>query len=246
MNKPTLSSKLAAGLVLALIAGAAHATLWSIDEVLAGTDGGFGFSGFHDASTGSVMSGDDLGSITGSGAGIGQYNDVTGEFSLTTTSDGGLTTFSGVLDFGGVFGYLANPSSLDVVFGAPGGLLMDTAITFEAGDVCCGGSGNGIPGDDPNSFASTGINEAIITLWGANGWNGGYNNVDGSTTLGMDLRVRLTQVPEPNTAFLLGIGLLGSHSSVVGRFSPRRTPQPNGLQLGQLGGEGYTAATLRR
>lgn len=220
-----ISPKVLIGIVFLAFGAGAHATLWSIDEVLSGTDGGFGFSGFHDASTGSVMSGDDLGSITGAGAGIGQFDDVTGEFWLTTTSDGGVTTMSGELDFDGGFGFLANPSSLDVVFGSPNGLLTDTTISFLAGDLCCGGNDNGIPGDDPNSFVSIGSGESVITLWGANGYaDGGYNNVDGLTTLGMDLRVRLTKVPAPDAVSLFAIGLLGV--AVLRRRTRQRTLQP--------------------
>ncbi len=49
-----------------------------------------------------------------------------------------------------------------------------------------------------------------MTLWGANGWDGTTFD-DGlyDTTFGIDLRIHLTQVPEPSTVMLLGLGLLG-------------------------------------
>jgi len=110
---------------------------------------------------------------------------------------------------------LSTNSDLDIDFGTPLGLLVDMTLTFEDGDVCCGGNGNGTPGDDPNSFVSDGSGGAIITLWGANGYtstsptSGSYDNEGGPTTVGMDLRLQLSRVPEPTTVMLMGLGLLG-------------------------------------
>jgi hypothetical protein len=77
------------------------------------------------------------------------------------------------------------------------------------GDVCCGGNSNSTPGLDPNSFD---VSTGILTLWGANGFVPAGTNVDTyyvNETLGMDIRLQLSQVPEPGMLTLLGMSLLG-------------------------------------
>jgi len=64
-------------LIFSLLIGlgtSVHATIWIVDAVLQGSDGGYGYSSFHDASTGSVMSGPSLGSVTGIGI-VGTFDD---------------------------------------------------------------------------------------------------------------------------------------------------------------------------
>lgn len=205
MLSKTLSGRallLAAGLLLSV---QAQAGMWSVDSVLGGTDAGFGFSSFHDASNGSVMNGPSLGLITGTG-GLGSFNDATGYLDFTASSDGGDTDVEGSLDFGGTFGFLVDHSDLSVSFDSPTASLTDDTFTFKTGNVCCNG---GVT--DPNSFTDQGNDTAWITLWGANGWNGSNfdNGSGGKTTVGMDLRLELTRVPEPSALILLAMGLLG-------------------------------------
>ena len=190
----------------------AHATVWNIDSVLHGSDGGFGYSVFHTASGSNVMSGSVLGDITNVISGT--YDDTTGAFSATFEVDpvgSANTTFTlnGNLLFSSNF--LATPSTLAIDFAVPNTHLVDTVLGFVPGDICCSGNTNTTPGLDPNSFdASAGI----ISLWGANGF---LANATGSrvadyyydSTLGMDLRLQLspTSVPEPSTLALLGLGI---------------------------------------
>lgn len=188
----------------------AHATLWNINEVLSGSDGGFGYSGFHDASGSSVMSGHSHGSITDVISGT--YNDATGLFDATLVVDPSETgvanmnfTLNGILNFG--TRYLSSPGTMAIVFDNPTAKLINTTIGFMPGDVCCSGTGNSTPGSDPNSFDPA---SGILTLWGASGFdsqntNGWYPN---NPLLGMDIRVRMSTVPEPASFMLLGTGLL--------------------------------------
>jgi len=114
-------------------------------------------------------------------------------------------TLKGILNFGSR--YLASPGTLDIVFASPTTTLINTTIGFMPGDVCCNGTGNSTPGSDPNSFDP---DSGILTLWGADGFdnqnaNGWYPN---NPHVGMDIRVRMSAVPEPATFMLLGTGLL--------------------------------------
>lgn len=197
---------------LAAIYGhAAFATVWTIDTVQNGTDSGFGFSSFHDASGSNVMTGSNLGNISGAGA-LGTYNDVTGAFSATfnvTGSGGPSFTLNGILDFGGTFNNtLASNSTLTADFAGTLVGLGDTIIGFKAGYVCCGSTNN-----DPNSFNAA-PGGAVMTLWGADDFNivtGAYGT---SAKVGMDIRIHLTAVedddiPEPMSMALFGMGLAG-------------------------------------
>lgn len=204
---------LASAVTAMIVSLQAHATVWNIDELLNGTDGGFGYSGFHDAS-GHVMSGSDFGGIVGLVSGT--YDDVTGAFNATFEVDpvgpAANTTFTltGNMLFSSNF--LANGATLDIDFLAPTPNLIDTTLGFAPGDVCCNGNNNGTPGLDPNSFD---LSTGIMTLWGANGFDEnatGDNAVDyyNGSTLGMDLRVKLSavSVPEPSVLALMGLGII--------------------------------------
>ncbi len=181
MRYSKLISKVAIGAVTGVLLSAtvASATIWDIVDVLSGTSGGFGFSGFHDASGSNLMSRDDLGSISsGPGTILGSFNDTNRDFNATLTTNGSdftLASFrTNVLNFGGGSGFLTGPAELNVEFlSSPiifgdSSLLTTTVIGFRSGDVCCTASLS-----DPNlsNIATDGMT-AIMTLWGANGFDG--------------------------------------------------------------------------
>jgi hypothetical protein len=192
----------------------ANATLWNIENVLTGSSG-FGASSFHEVVNNNYMSGTLLGTITTASGMMGTYDDVTGAFSLTNASlsgvGGATIDLVGNLSFG-AGGLLDQISSLTIAFA--GNDLTgngDLDLFFKLGYQCCGSTDN-----DPNTFNSLG--NGILTLWGANGWNpeaddsnsgNGTGDYSDSTTLGMDLRLKLTQVPEPTSLILMSLGLFG-------------------------------------
>lgn len=190
------------------VSAPASALTWKIDQVLTGAGvAGFGASGFHKGDGTNVMSGASLGSITGSGM-LGTYNDVTGAFSAIFDFAGvGGPSFSlsGMnLLFGGAENKLLSNSVLTATFDGmtgPNGATKVTDIGFKLGDICCNNNGNG-----PNSFVTDGMGGGIITLWGADGFSLGNGTYAGST-VGLDLRVRLSAVPLPLTLPLLGTAL---------------------------------------
>lgn len=200
-------------LVLLLATGftaTTQATTYNITGVLHGTDSGFSFSSFHDSSNAdgdnNVMTGPVLETFETTGF-SGTYDDVSGSFLATFDVSGtaGPVTLSGTLLFDGS-GLLSTNSQLDLDFTGSDGALVDTAIGFLMGDVCCSGT------NDPNSFDGS-----LMSLWGANFDYGGgplgplSTTFDGSyegSTLGMDLRISLTPVPVPAAVWLLGSGLL--------------------------------------
>jgi PEP-CTERM motif len=204
---------------VALVPISASATVWMVNHVHGGSSG-FGASGFHDASGGSPMSGNAL-SVLGPNV-FGTYNDASGLLSVDVQIDSGEggAGFSllGNLLFGG--NVLLGPSTLFANFLGTvtdpdwgGTVLGSTTLGFRPGFVCCGSSDN-----DPNSFVIGPPDEAIMTLWGADGFDmtannntGGYTN---ATLLGMDLRLHMTktgggnQIPEPGTLAVFGVGLM--------------------------------------
>ena len=195
--------KILTGLVLATCATTASATVYNIDAVLDGKDGGFGFSGFHYAgNSGEGLNGDGN-EMTGSGLAsfdtttvVGTYNDVSGAFSMTADLvDGavGSVTLTGTLDFAS--GLLNPAGSIFADFTSPFGFLQDGTLDFSVGQVCCTGT------NPPNSFDG-----ALMSLWGY-GLPDAPFEPDGY--LGLDLRLELTAVPVPAAAWLFGSGLLG-------------------------------------
>ena len=187
---------------------AVSATPWTVTAVETGTDGGFGFSGLHDASGTNVMSGSSLATITGAS---GTYDDASGAVDfLFSLSNGDLLTLTGNLLF--ISGWLDAPSALEYT-----GLgLTDISSTgffgYMQGDVCCYGS------FDPNSFMPTGTDGLnYLTLWGADGFDTRNGTYDGSK-VGMDFRLALVTglptsgsatVPEPAIIWMLIPALLG-------------------------------------
>ncbi len=157
---------------LALTATGANATLWNIDSVSNGSDGGFGYSSFHDASGSNVMNGPILGNMLTTVI-SGTYDDLTGAFFANLTVDPTAAganldfTLTGNLLFAANH-FLAAVSSLALDVAGSSGALADAVLGFIPGDVCCNGNNNATPGLDPNSFDNT---TGILTLWGADGFD---------------------------------------------------------------------------
>lgn len=221
-------TKLISKIVITAFAGfmvfatTASAVIYDIVEIQTGSSG-FGASGFHDAGGSNVMSGPSLGSITtGTISSFGTYNDATGFFSVrlpvVPSTLGGigagpgftLASTGAILQFGtgpGTFGFLTGSAALDIVFDNPTGKLLNSILGFRPGDVCCSEDGF-----NPNSLrASLGADsargiDAILTLWGADGFDLGTGEYSGSS-LGMDIRLGLAVVPVPAALPLFGTGL---------------------------------------
>ena len=196
---------------LAGMANPASAVTWNITGVLGGSSG-FGASSFHDASGSNVMSGPLLANIPQLSGAFGTFDDVTGQLAVTLLTDNAGQTFTlqstgaNDFDFSGAGGTLASNASLDISFSGAGlNGLTTTTLGFLSGFVCCGSSGS-----DPNSFTTDGLGGAIMTLWGADGFNVANGFYDDSS-IGMDLRLELTTVPVPAALPLLasGLGLFG-------------------------------------
>jgi len=236
MKLPTRLLSMMAALGLATGAEAGMFQILSVQ----GCSGGFCASLFHDASGSNPMSGATLAEITGiaTAPGVGNtYDDQSGAFdavfSVSDGSAGGTVHLQGQLDFpaapGG--GLLAGVSSLTADFeGAVATGLADTTLHFDTGYQCCGSDGF-----DPNSFLPSaapfpqGPDVMLMTLWGANGWNG---NAWPAASLGIDLRVLMQAlprtlpnlpVPEPGAPALLLLGLAAAGMARrAGRGSPAR------------------------
>lgn len=210
-------------------ANTASATLWNVWEVKSGSDGGFGFSSFHDAGGSSVMSGSSFGTISGAavdrndaGTALGTYNDATGFLNifgnkLLVAGANGTTatsfTLSGSLDFGGdAVGFMESNSTLDMTLaggtmGTPSVAATTLGFFGNGNRVCCSSAGN----DAPNSFEILSGGElATLTLWGADGFNiqaSSIGDAYNGSNIGMDLRLELGVVPLPAALPLYGTGL---------------------------------------
>lgn len=196
-----------------LFFGNASATLWQIDNVLSGSDSGFGFSSLHKADDNTPMSGSILANIENLSF-SGTFNDVSGAADFVLgLSNGDALSLTGNLFFSG-FGDMTANSTLEYsgldniaasVWGTSALLSSSGTFGFLPGDICggCGGS-NG-----PNSFTQAGGGLTYLTLWGADfgspTWGGDY---DGSK-IGMDLRLEMSVVPVPAAIWLFGTALIG-------------------------------------
>ena len=213
---------LAAGM---LWMGGASATLWDVFSVH-GCSGSFCASVFHASSGSSPMSGDILADITDvdfSSAASNTYDDASGAFdagfTLENASGNTSARLTGTLSFDvgtpqqAGTGLMDAVSSLTVAFDVtPLYAGTDDDLFFDVGYQCCDFSGF-----DPNSFLVSGspfpVGGMLMTIWGANGWNGaGWPN----SSLGIDLRIFLvealppqTSAPEPATLALVVLGIAG-------------------------------------
>lgn len=243
-----------AGVAMAVGASApAQATIWNITGILGpgATDGSFGYSSMHDSSSGSVRSGPTLahfgGAVadnpgaafppTGTDAGSGQYDDVTGYFQASwtifdATGAGGTTP-------GGAVGTIEAEGFLPDAVAGPGpsigGSLAITVIPTAASTLATYMVANGMSatttywfqdlvematpsGFDPNTFKpDADPTNRVMTLWGATSSvaNSGGTNPFTSSLIGTDVRFGLeesgggTNIPEPATLGLFGLGLAG-------------------------------------
>jgi len=201
-----------------LFSSISSAAVWNVVEVFNGSDGSFGFSGLHDSSGGTPMSGTSFGQIDSAS---GTYNDFTGELSLTlgiteTNSSTDTFTLSGNLlfDLGGDGDLTTNSQlhfeSLNLTTASASSVPTSGDFRFEADLNCCGGD------DGPNTFLAANPLPAgfpadlhYMTLWGANITESLGESLYPGSTVGMDLRLGLSAVPVPAAFWLFGTALIG-------------------------------------
>lgn len=195
-------------IIVLLCSGTSQATIWTITDVLSGSDGGFGFSSLHRADDSTPMSGAIIATV---GSASGTYNDVSGELLLTMglsnadlMSINGTLVFdaSGDLDVDSQVAY-SGLTNLAATWGGIG-VTESGNLGYMDGDVCCGGS------FDPNSFLPTGVGDLhYMTLWGADFGGANFNGSYSGSSFGMDLRLELSEVPVPAAVYLFGTAMLG-------------------------------------
>jgi len=192
--------------VVLMASGFAQATIFNIIDVQSGTDGGFGYSSFHDSSGSDPMQLGPDGYLADVTAVLGGTYDDSGALDVTLELDSGAGTvhITGNLIFDGS-GILGANSFLDLDFTGAGldPALVDTTIWFVGADVCCSGSA------DPNSFTTDSNGDLVMSLWGANHDDETFSGTYLNSTIGMDLRLELQPVPVPAAVWLFGSGLLG-------------------------------------
>jgi len=210
MNKPTNIIKVALVTLALGVYSSAQATIWNIDSVLSGTDGDFGYSGFHDSSGGNMMHGTSFGTID---SGTGTYDDVTGIFSgnfMGTTPNDGIANFSlttapvpqAELLFGLDNALLPLGGILNANFIQGVGTLSSAFVFFTPGVVCCTGP------EAPNSFIDHNDGTATLSLWGSTN-NGPFSTLgQNQSDYGVDLKISFTSVPTPPVLSLFGLGMI--------------------------------------
>ncbi len=222
----TLLSKartISVSMFLFALSGTGNAAIWNISSVEMGTDGGFGFSGFHysgnagsganhdnNAMTGSTISDSDIDSFTTGGT----YNDSTGAFNISLILDNGnnVVDFTGNLNLNpGAYSFLNASFQSALSLPTNETLGNNVQIGYIGGPVCCNGQYK------PNGFEILG-NTAIMSLWGASwdyGNNQSFNGSYEGSLLGMDLRLKFNKspnnnsVPEPSTWLLITLAIGG-------------------------------------
>ena len=200
-----------------LFFGNASATIWQIDNVLSGTDQGFGFSSLHKANDTTPMSGDKLADIQNLSF-SGTFNDVNGAADFVLgLSNGDNLSLTGNLFFSG-FGDMTAKSTLAYsgldnlaasTWGSSSSVALSRSGTFGfLPDDICGGCG----GDNgPNSFTQAGGGLTYLTLWGADFGSSTFGSptpYEGSK-IGMDVRLEMSAVPVPAAVWLFGTALVG-------------------------------------
>jgi hypothetical protein len=198
-----------------LFFGNASATIWKIDNVLSGTDQGFGFSSLHKADDSTPMSGSEVAKIQNLSF-SGTFNDVSGAADFVLgLSNGDNLSLAGNLLFAG-FGDMSGNSTLAYsgltnlaasTWGTSVGLSSSGTFGFLPGGICggCGGD-NG-----PNSFTQAGGGLTYLTLWGADfgSFTFGASSPYNGSKIGMDVRLEMSAVPVPAAVWLFGTALLG-------------------------------------
>ena len=189
----------------------ANATLWQVDNVSTGSDGGFAFSTLHEANDDSPMTGPELVDITSAS---GSYDDVSGALNLVLGlsntdnmmfmgtmlfSNGGFLSIDSSLSYTGLTNLAASTYGVTNILGASG------TFGFLGGDVCCTGN------YDPNSFqaVTNGGGLHYLTLWGADYGPGNFLGDYTGSIVGMDVRLELSEVPVPAAIYLFASSLLG-------------------------------------
>ena len=204
----------AAAVFAAIMSMPASAAVYNILEVQNGTSSGFGHTLFHSARylTGGAV----LANAANNQTNVGTYDDGSGAISIAfALAEGGSVTGTGNLDFG-----VAGGSKIgDITFsfsGAPSPLGSSSFVLSFVQKIYTGGDSP----QDPNSFTSTGGNEWIMALWGADNYSANPYHWKYYSTIGADLRLKLAPVPIPAALVLFltalsGMGFLGWRNKKV-------------------------------
>ncbi|MEM9583312.1 MAG: VPLPA-CTERM sorting domain-containing protein [Pseudomonadota bacterium] len=189
----------------AVLAAPAAAAVYNVTGIANGSQGGFGFSLFHDQSN-HQMSGGTIATIDAEVTN-GSWNSSTGAFYMDFTAGGGSISASSMnlLESGGSF-----TGTDSIGYNIVGG---DILMTFEGVSGITDGSYtmNFVPAQQGGSIANGVANDfSFLNLWGDHD----YGNC-GNSCFGVDLRMQLSEVataPLPASALLLfaGIGGLGA------------------------------------
>ena len=189
----------------AVLAGAACLFLASpalavpiVFDLESGSEGGFRFSGLHDADDSSPMSGASLGSLSGTLTldydGVDTYSLLASTVSLASA------TYSFEITGGEL--HTDGSGHLDFNLTGAGAFAQTASIVFTGGaPVCCGAEG-------PNRVSPT-----ELRLWGASNIPVSDGIAGSPKRIGMDLGAS-SAVPEPTAALVFAVGALVVRSGV--------------------------------